>query len=121
MGYKVDKVSAKEPIVEEPDDSAVMMRPDDIFGNFGFGFFGNFLEREFKNWENLDGGYREVRTYSSFKQYENGKIVKQKEDGAHYVNDNGTGFVKTMKRMPDGSMIKNVREFDGKNLGRIKN
>jgi len=95
------------PIVSEPDEEDLSIQNTD----FGFGLFSNFTnfhKRFEKYFENLEkniqsgnGGFQEVRSYSSYVEYKDGKIVKKDEKGVHYFNDNGKGFIKRIQGSPD--------------------
>ena len=105
----------REPIVEEPDDFRRDINDNfgrSLIGNDFFGrIFGDVFFRDFGNLEN-SGGYSEVKTYSSYMEYKDGKVVKNEERGEHYLSDNGKGFYRTMRRMPDGNVVKEERSLD---------
>ena len=68
------------PIVEEPDDEI----ENKYFGLFsGNNFFGSISS--------------EVKTFSTYTEYRNGKMVKKEEKGVHYYNNNGKEFMKIIK------------------------
>ena len=94
----------KEPIVVEPDDE---IKDVNIEPNFG-------LFNVFSGMNNL-GGFSEVKSYSSYTEYKDGKLVKKDEKGLHYVNDNGKEFIRVIKGMPNGN-----REEIVNNQRRIK-
>ena len=58
-------------------------------------------------------GYQEIKSYTTYKQIDkNGKVIKADEIGTHYKYNNGEGFVKAVKKMPDGRMHEYMGEFD---------
>lgn len=90
-----------EPIVVEPDDE--FLSP--VTGNNFLKEFNNLWFRDLdfsKDITNFHNSYTEVKKYSSIVEYKNGKLVKKDENGIHYVNDNGKGFLREMKTTPDG-------------------
>jgi len=124
------------PIVVEPDDKQEV----DLFGERFFSPFRIFspfrhfdLIDEFsdfdKNFENLEKklggnqkGYSVVQSMSSHVEYKDGKVVKDNRKGFYLQNDNGKGFIKVIKKTPEGN-FEDRREFDfsqGRNVPRIK-
>lgn len=108
-----------EPIVVEPDDQLVesdrfhvpfegIFRGDDFFGKF-LGDIPDFQKK----------GYYEVKSYSSYKEYKDGKLVKSDEKGYHYKNDNGKGFMKMINGTPEGKN-EEIKKFDFSDRLRIK-
>lgn len=118
-----------EPIVVEPDDELVENQRDmfvspfmgvrDIFSDR---FFGRLMgdvtdfQSQFKNLEEElsrrdNKGYCEVKSYSSYVEYKDGKVVKKDEKGYHYKNDNGKGFMKVLKGGPE-EREENEGKFD---------
>jgi hypothetical protein len=59
---KKDSSDRSEPIVVEPDD--------DIFSNKFFGGLSGMIN-------NFGGGYSEVKSYTSYTKFKNGKLVKK--------------------------------------------
>lgn len=126
------------PIVVEPDDEISsptgLMRSDDFWSPFRRDdIFGNFsreitdFHKKFENLEkqfnNRKEGSTEVRQFSSYIEYKDGKVIKKDEKGIHFKNDNGKGFYKTIKMNPDGNKVEDLREFDytnNRNLPRLK-
>ncbi len=115
------------PIIVEPDDedfSIVPARRRDFFDEMfrGVDFFRDFSKHieNFENFENLEkiprNGFQEIRSYSSFVEYDNCKVKNKNEKELHVKSDQGKGFIKVIKRSPDGN-FENVKDFDFSNTG----
>lgn len=108
-----------EPIVVEPDDQLVESDRFHVpFGGIfrGNDFFGKFFD-DIPDFQK--NGYYEVKSYSSYKEYKDGKVVKSDEKGYHYKSDNGKGFIKTINGTPEGKNEK-IKKFDFSDRLRIK-
>jgi len=126
---KQKQIVKKQPVVEEPQsvgfwnpfsgllDSFWKTEPElelnkftEDFGNFQ----KNFSDLESKLMKkNKMEGYEEIRSYTTYKQMDkNGKVVKADEIGTHYKYNNGEGFVKAIKKTPDGRVHEYIGEFD---------
>jgi len=123
------KQIVKQPVVEEPQsvgfwnpfsgllDSFWKTEPEldlnkftDDFGNFQKHF--SDLESKLMKKNKMEG-YQEIRSYTTYKQMDkNGKVVKADEIGTHYKYNNGEGFVKAIKKTPDGRVHEYMGEFD---------
>jgi len=139
-------IGNRGPIVVEPDDEPNNLERYDYFGSKNdeeiwgpFRGFSRFREKDFldvfmKDMNNFDNnfvnleknlgtnGYTEVKKYSSFVEYKDGKIVKKDEKGVHLKNENGKGFLRVIGDTPEGRK-EEKRKFDlrgNENLKRIK-
>ena len=136
MGNKNKKILAKHTI-EEPEPLPILKNDSVGFWNPFSGvldWFGksepdvdlNKFSTDFDNFHrhftDLESklmqkskmeGYQEIRSYTTYKQMDkNGKVIKADEVGTHYKYNNGEGFVKAVKKMPDGRMHEYMGEFD---------
>ena len=110
---------SKKPRVEEPED---IINPNSLFSG---SFFGNNLMDKFakhfedfeKNFRELDcqNGFQEIKTFSSVKQFENGKIIKDESQSAHFRNNNGEGFV-NIEKVKNGEKKSINRQFGQKQI-----
>lgn len=134
MGKKNQNLVTKpKPKIDEPQpvQSVGFWNPfsgiiDSWFGksdlDIDLNMFANDFDNFQKNFNDLESklirknrmeGYQEIRSYTTYKQTDkNGKVVKADEVGTHYKYNNGEGFVKAVKKMPDGRMHEYMGEFD---------
>jgi len=108
------KKGSSVPIVEEPDEvvGGSLFSADNFFGGI-FGDITNFQEKM-----KGVGGFTQVRSFSTYREYDNGKLVRDDSKGYEVVSDNGKGFMRVIKGGSDG-LVEERREFGG-DLRRIK-
>ena len=76
---------------------------DDFYPNF---FSNNFfldLDRD-----NFKEGQKEIKSFSSFQLFENGKLKNKEEKGFFFLNNQGNGFIKTFENK-NGKILTNEK------------
>jgi len=114
----IKNITSKDVITSVKDLGNFSSKPSELCLSIFTEDIENF-EKHFKILEdylaNKDKieGFKEVKTFTTFKQYSSdGVVIKRNEKGCHFKYENGRGFVKAIKKTPDGKVEQYLGEFD---------
>ena len=93
-----------------------MKNKDLVLSNDNFdldNFYPNIFSNNFfldLDRNNLKGRQEEIKSFSSFQLFENGKLKNKEEKGFFFLNNNGEGFIKTFENK-NGKILTNEKNL----------